>query len=153
MDPLSAVANIAALIGLLELSCRVGKKTYELISAIKHASEEVAKLKIELEEIEFLMVNLTRYCRKYQYQHPLTVPESHSALERIGDILRGLRVEYGSIEEIIKKNTLTRAGARDKLRGIKEKMRLAIGGKLAASQKILERYKLQLSSSLQILAG
>ena len=153
MDPLSAAANIAAVLGLLELSCRLGKETYKLISTIKNAPAEIERLKVELEDIEFLLVNLNRYCQKYQQQHPSAVHESDSALGRICDTLRGLRIEYSLIKEIIAKYSVSRTGTRDKLRGIKEKVRLAIRGKLAASFKILEKYKAQLSSSLQILAG
>jgi hypothetical protein len=153
MDPLSAVANIAAVIGLLDSVCRVGKETYKLIAAIKHAPVEIANLKVELKEIEFLLVNLSRYCLKYQRQHPSMVYESQSALGRICMTLRSLQIEYSAIKEMIAEFGLPQTSTRDKLRSIKGKVRLVIGGKLKASFKSLEKFKAQLSSSLQILAG
>jgi hypothetical protein len=36
MDPLSLTANIAAVIGLLDAVCRLGKETHKVISGIKH---------------------------------------------------------------------------------------------------------------------
>ncbi|KAJ5776445.1 ankyrin repeat protein [Penicillium nucicola] len=153
MDPLSAVANIAAIIGLLDLSCRAGKEICNLISTIKHAPAEIENLKTELEEIEFLLVNLNRYCYQYQRQHPWALHESNSALRRICDILRGLQIEYKSTNEIITSYSISRTGTRDKLRGMKEKVRLAIRGKLAAACKTLDIYKARLSTSLQILSG
>lgn len=152
MDPLSAVANIAAVIGLLDSVCRVGKETYKLIAAIKHAPAEIANLKLELEEIEFLLVNLSRYCQKYRRQHPSMVHESQSAVGRICMTLRSLQIEYSAIKEMVAELGLPQTSTREKLRSMKGKVRLVIGGKLTASFKSLKEFKAQLSSCLQILA-
>jgi hypothetical protein len=67
--------------------------------------------------------------------------------------LRSLQIEYSAIKEMIAEFGLPQTSTRDKLRSIKGKVRLVIGGKLKASFKSLEKFKAQLSSSLQILAG
>jgi SUMO ligase MMS21 Smc5/6 complex component len=153
MDPLSAVANVAAVIGLLDSICRIGKETYKLISAVKHAPEEIQRLKLELEEIEFILVNMNRYCHQYQQQHASLVEESFSAVARVYRTLRSLETEYNSINKIIADLGLSQRGKRERLRGLKSKFQLVLGGKLEASFVTLQNYKMQLSSSLQFLAG
>lgn len=154
MDPLSATANIAAVIGLLDAVCRAGKTTYRMIAAIRQAPEEINQLRLELEEIDSLLLSVCRYCETYQRQHPSLVAEPNSAIDRIYTTLRNLKHEYEVITVLVKENAETyHANTRQRLRSMRRKFKLVLGGQLTASFKSLEKYKAQLSLNIQLLAG
>ncbi|KAJ5493612.1 hypothetical protein N7463_009699 [Penicillium fimorum] len=154
MDPLALTANIGAVIGLLDAVCRLGKETHRVVSAIKHAPEEIKRLSMELEEIDFLLLNIHQYCQRYQRQHPIMVAESNSAISHLFTILQKLRLEYELTTEIVERNTDTpHAGRRQRLRSMGNKVKLVLAGELKATFKKLSRYKAQLSINLQVLAG
>jgi Fungal N-terminal domain of STAND proteins len=54
-DPLSAVANAAAIVGLVDVSFRAAKKLYVSFSAVKGASKEVKSLQNELQDINTIL--------------------------------------------------------------------------------------------------
>ncbi|KAJ5826560.1 hypothetical protein N7447_003323 [Penicillium robsamsonii] len=154
MDPLSLSANIGAVIGLLDAVCRLGKETYRVVSAIKHAPEEIKRLSMELEEIDFLLLNIHQYCQRYQRQHPIMVAESNSAISHLFKLLQKLRLEYEVTTEIVERNTETpHSGRRQRLRSMGNRVKLVLAGELKATFKTLSRYKAQLSINLQVLAG
>lgn len=154
MDPLSATANVAAVLGLLDAVCRAGKHTYEVIAAIKHAPSEIKQLGLELEEIDFLLVSIYRYCQRYRRQHPSMVAQPDSAIGHIHTTLQNLRAEYEVITMIVAENSeSSQTSTWQRLRGMRSKLKLVLGGRLTDSFKSLEKYKAQLSLNLQLLAG
>lgn len=154
MDPLSATANIAAVLGLLDAVCRAGKHTYQVVAAIKQAPEEIKQLRLELEEIDFLLLSIYRYCQTYQRQHPSMVAEPDSAIGRIYTTLEKLASEYEVITLVVTENTdIPRASTKKRLRSMRNKFKLALSGKLTASFKSLDKFKAQLSFNLQLLSG
>jgi hypothetical protein len=154
MEPLSLAANIGAVIGLLDAVCRLGKDTYRVVSAIKHAPDEVKRLSLELQEIDFLLLNIHQYCQRYQRQHPTMIAESNSAITHLSTLLQKLRLEYEATTEIVERNTDTpHAGRRQRLRSMGNRVKLVFAGELKAAFKTLSRYKAQLSINLQVLAG
>jgi hypothetical protein len=156
MDPLSLTANIAAVIGLLDAVCRLGKETHKVISGIKHAPDEVKRLSLELEGIDSLLISIHKYCQVYQRQHPLLVAEaeSNSTISHLFALLQKLRLEYDSTIEIVERNTETpNAGRRQRLRYMGNRVKLVFAGELKVVFERLSRYRAQLSINLQVLAG
>lgn len=154
MDPLSATANIAAVLGLLDAVCRAGKHIYRVVAGVNNAPEEIKQLKLELEEVDFLLLSIHRYCERYRRQHPSMLAQPDSAIGHICTTLQNLRAEYEVITMIVVDNVeIPQASTRQRLRSMRSKLKLVIGGRLAASFKSLERYKAQLSLNLQLLAG
>ncbi|KAJ5480063.1 hypothetical protein N7530_005572 [Penicillium desertorum] len=156
MDPLSLTANIAAVIGLLDAVCRLGKETHKVISGIKHAPDEVKRLNLELEGIDSLLISIHKYCLVYQRQHPLMVAEaeSNSTISHLFALLHDLQMEYEAVIEIVERNTeRPNAGMRQRLRYMGNRVKLVFAGDLKVIFERLSRYKAQLSINLQVLAG
>ncbi|OQE20148.1 hypothetical protein PENFLA_c017G05331 [Penicillium flavigenum] len=117
---------------------------------------QVARLSLELEGIDSLLISIHQYCQMYQRQHPLMVAEaeSNSTISHLFALLQKLRLEYDSTIEIVERNTETpNAGRRQRLRYMGNRVKLVSAGELKVIFERLSRYKAQLSINLQVLAG
>jgi hypothetical protein len=54
-DPLSTVANAAAIVGLVDVSFQAAKELYVFFSAVKGASKEEKSLQNELQDINTIL--------------------------------------------------------------------------------------------------
>ncbi|GIJ99060.1 hypothetical protein Aspvir_001184 [Aspergillus viridinutans] len=154
MDPLSLTANLAAVIGLIDTICRIGKETYQLIAAVKNVPAEIHQLQVEMHEVEFLLENVHRYCDEYQGRLPsMSLPKT-SPVMHICSTLQSLEKEYGNIAAIVAKNLDVESGrTRQKLKMVGGRVKLVLGGKLERSFRNLDRCKRQLSMNLQVLGS
>ncbi|EAW11257.1 ankyrin repeat domain-containing protein [Aspergillus clavatus NRRL 1] len=154
MDPLSLTANIAAVVGLIDTICRVGKETYQLIAAVRNVPAEIQRLQVELHEVEFLLRNVHRYCSEYQTRMSRENLNDSTPITHIYSTLKVLQKEYNEISAIVAKNLDVNAGrTRQKLKTIGGRVKLVLGGKLERSFRNLERCKSQLSIDLQVLGS
>ncbi|RLL93841.1 hypothetical protein CFD26_101424 [Aspergillus turcosus] len=154
MDPLSLTANLAAVIGLIETICRIGKETYQLIAAVKNVPAEIQQLQLEMREVEFLLENVHRYCDEYQDRLPsMSLPKT-SPVMHIYSTLKSLEKEYDNIATIVAKNLDVESGStRQKLKMVGGRVKLVLGGKLERSFRNLDRCKRQLSMNMQVLGS
>ncbi|RHZ58510.1 ankyrin repeat domain-containing protein [Aspergillus thermomutatus] len=134
MDPLSLTANLAAVIGLIDTICRIGKETYQLIAAVKNVPAEIQQLQVEMHEVEFLLANVHRYCDEYQGRLPSMSLQKTSPVIHI----------YSTLKSLEKEQKLKMVGGR---------VKLVLGGKLERSFQNLDRCKRQLSMNLQVLGS
>jgi len=54
-DPLSTIANVVAIVGLVDVSFRAAKELYVIFSAVKGASKEVKSLRNERQDINIIL--------------------------------------------------------------------------------------------------
>ncbi|KAL1987583.1 hypothetical protein VTN96DRAFT_3183 [Rasamsonia emersonii] len=153
-DPLSATANVAAVIGLIDVVCRAGKEIYGFIAAVKNASKEIKDLQGELQGIEGILLS-TRQCCKKRLDRLSTASEDSSALRSITSTLKRIEVEYATLSEIIAntnrtKNGRTRTKTTQRLVG---NIAWVMNGEIRRSCERLERYKSQLCVDLLILGS
>ncbi|KAF7128649.1 hypothetical protein CNMCM5793_003500 [Aspergillus hiratsukae] len=121
MDPLSLTANLAAVIGLIDTICRIGKETCQLIAAVKNVPAEIQQLQVEMHEVEFLLENVHRYCDEYQDRLPSMSVQKTSPVMHIYSTLKSLEKEYDSIAAIVAKNLDVESGrTRQKLKMMQE---------------------------------
>jgi hypothetical protein len=152
MDPLSLTANLAAVIGLIDTICRIGKETYQLIAAVKNVPAEIQQLQVEMHEVEFLLENVHRYCDEYQERLPSMSLQKTSPVMHIYSTLQSLEKEYDNIAAIVAKNLdAVSSRTRQKLKMVGGRVKLVLGGKLERSFRNLDRCKRQLSMNLQVL--
>ncbi|KAH1661788.1 hypothetical protein KXX65_002997 [Aspergillus fumigatus] len=154
MDPLSLTANLAAVIGLIDTICRIGKETYQLIAAVKNVPVEIQQLQVEMREVEFLLENVHRYCDEYQDRLPSLGLQKISPVMHIYSTLKSLEKEYDNIASIVAKNLDVETGrTRQKLKMVGGRVKLVLGGKLERSFRNLDRCKRQLGMNLQVLGS
>ncbi|GFF83986.1 26S proteasome non-ATPase regulatory subunit 10 [Aspergillus udagawae] len=154
MDPLSLTANLAAVIGLIDTICRIGKETYQLIAAVKNVPAEIQQLQVEMQEVEFLLENVHRYCDEYQERLPSMSLQKTSPVMHIYSTLQSLEKEYDNIAAIVAKNLdVVSSRTRQKLKMVGGRVKLVLGGKLERSFRNLDRCKRQLSMNLQVLGS
>ncbi|GIJ82628.1 hypothetical protein Asppvi_001137 [Aspergillus pseudoviridinutans] len=154
MDPLSLTANVAAVIGLIDTICRIGKETCQLIAAVKNVPAEIQQLQVEMHEVEFLLENVHRYCDEYQERLPSMSLQNISPVMHIYSTLKSLEKEYDNIAAIVAKNLNVESGrTRQKLKMVGGRVKLVLGGKLERSFRNLDRCKRQLSMNLQVLGS
>ncbi|GES60285.1 ankyrin repeat protein [Aspergillus terreus] len=154
MEPLSAVANIAQVISLADTIWRLGKETHRIIRAVKNVPQEISQLGLELQEVDVLLLNVRKYCQRYQEQHPLISKQESSPLVQIYITLQSLQAEYNEVSKIVAKELESpQLGKRASLKQWGGKFKLVLGGKLASSSKNLKKYKSQLSINLQVLSS
>jgi ethanolamine utilization microcompartment shell protein EutS len=151
-DPFSVTANVAAVIGLLDVVCRVGKEIYGFVAAVKNASKEIKELQGELQSIENILLS-TRQCCKKHLDQLSTTSEDSSAISNIGSTLKRIESEYATLSAIITSTIRTKSGRRrikptERLTG---SLTWVINGDIGRSCKKLERCKSQLSLDLSIL--
>jgi predicted RNase H-like nuclease (RuvC/YqgF family) len=152
MDPLSLTANLAAVIGLIDTICRIGKETYQLIAAVKNVPAEIQQLQVEMHEVEFLLENVHRYCDEYQDRLPSLSLQKTSPVMHIYSTLKFLEKEYDNIAAIVAKNLEVESSrTKQKLKMVGGRVKLVLGGKLERSFRNLDRCKRQLSMNLQVL--
>ncbi|EAW18242.1 ankyrin repeat domain-containing protein [Aspergillus fischeri NRRL 181] len=137
MDPLSLTANLAAVIGLIDTICRIGKETYQLIAAVKNVPAEIQQLQVEMHEVEFLLENVHRYCDEYQDRLPSLSLQKTSPVMHIYSTLKSLEKEYDNIAAIVAKNLDVESGrTRQKLKMVGGRVKLVLGGKLERIGKV-----------------
>lgn len=108
-DPLSATVNVAAVIGLIDAVCRVGKEIYGFIAAVKNAPKEIKDLQSELQGIEGTLSS-TKQCCKKRLDRLSTASKDSSALRSITSTLKRIEVEYATLSEIITNTNRTKNG-------------------------------------------
>ncbi|PKX98443.1 ankyrin repeat domain-containing protein [Aspergillus novofumigatus IBT 16806] len=154
MDPLSLTANLAAVIGLIDTICRIGKETYQLIAAVKNVPAEIQQLQVEMHEVEFLLENVHRYCDEYQDRLSSMSLHKTSPVMHIYSTLKSLEKEYDNIAAIVAKNLdVESSRTKQKLKMMGGRVKLVLGGKLERSFRNLDRCKRQLSMNLQVLGS
>ncbi|GFF62704.1 hypothetical protein IFM47457_05676 [Aspergillus lentulus] len=140
MDPLSLTANLAAVIGLIDTICRIGKETYQLIAAVKNVPAEIQQLQVEMHEVEFLLENVHRYCDEYQNRLPSLSLQKTSPVMHIYSTLKSLEKEYDNISAIVAKNLDVQSSrTKQKLKMVGGRVKLVLGGKLERSFRNLDR--------------
>jgi DNA repair exonuclease SbcCD ATPase subunit len=150
-DPLSATANIAAVIGLVDVVCTVGKETYSFTAAVKNASKEIKDLQSELQGIESILENARQCCEKRYGGLPTT--EGSLAMDSIGTTLRRIEGEYETLSQIITRTTQDKIG-RPRTQSVHKLMGSIswfMNRDIEESCDELERYKSQLCVDFLIL--
>ncbi|KAL2006246.1 hypothetical protein VTN00DRAFT_9900 [Thermoascus crustaceus] len=131
-DPISLTANIAAVIGLIDVVYRAGKDIYGFIAKVKNASHEIQQLEVELQEVEFILANLRRYCERRQSRSSSSssstlAHDASSAVHRLCGTLEQLKGEYDSVSEIVARHITTKqGGSRQPLKNLRGKVDLVL---------------------------
>ncbi|KAF7589512.1 hypothetical protein BBP40_004219 [Aspergillus hancockii] len=79
----------------------VGQETCRIVAAVKNLPAEIKHLQTELQEVEFPLENIHRYCTKYQVQQPDIALQKNSPTRQIYSTLEKLRVEYSEMSDIV----------------------------------------------------
>jgi hypothetical protein len=150
-DPLSATANIAAVVGLLDVVCRLGKEIYVFTAAVKNAPTEIKDLQRELEGIESILENTRKCCEERHGR--LGTTENSLAVDRIHTTLNRMHLEYVDLSKFITKITQDKKGRprSQPVHKVMGSIAWVMNGEIGKSCERIERYKSQLCVELLIL--
>ena len=98
-DPLSATANAAAIVGLVDVVCRMGKELYVFFAAVKGASQEIKDLQVELQDLETIFSTIRDYCESFS-NSPFATAD-YLVLPNIVITLGSVREEYNILQGIV----------------------------------------------------
>lgn len=147
MDPISATANIAGVIGLVDFICRSGKALYAFLSAVKDAPREIAALQEELSSIENILLIIRDYCSEKSQLFSSDQDAEPILSGEVATTLQALQFEYSKLWNAAGDTWDYQSGKPGRqLRVLRKRLRWVFDEKkVSRSCQRLERLKMSLS--------
>ena len=144
-EPLSLVANVAGVVGLADVVCRLSRELYTFFTALKDASHDVQNMLQELEQLEAIILNIQNNAR--EYRNSLFATDDGLDLSGVSRALQGCQDEFTQLQAMVEKSGLNKVSGTAK--GLANKVSWVLEEKkISKSCQRLERLKLLLTAAL-----
>lgn len=142
-EPISTVAEAAAIVGLADVVCRAGRHLYKFFSEMKDAPNEVRLLRNELNRLDMVLGQIKTYAEQL-------VNSSFSDGRTLKDVVKACQLEFLSLED----NTNRASQARGTFAKLEDRLMWVLGKeKTAQACQRLERCRMDLTLALQLVTG